>query len=470
MTLLNALDRQLTDELAAVPRSAPPLAVPDLPAAPDDAPPVAEPSEPLRRRALPTAAEVKRRARETTLRQLNRVIHRVGRTAAAREVISGVLDERTGGITQALDRIAERLAVLSGQVARVTADQGQSVADRINFSLMQNDVRAISGRVDEVLTEMREQERRLLELGMAFAPGAGLAGAAVRFAELREQINSIERRLRHAPAAAAIEGPATGSAAPSETVPGGPGVASELFNYVGFERRFRGDPETIIGIQVERYRDLLAAHSPVVDVGCGRAELLEVLQADGVSCIGVDTDSGMVAEARARGLDVRHTDVVAFLESVPDSSLGSVFSAHLAEHLDLDVLIRFLELSARKLKPGGVFIAETPNPASLIVLGNSYILDPTHVRPLHPSLLAFLCETAGFPQVRLEFYAPATSYQLEAVRDADGPDWLRTINANSDRLNEVLFGPQEYAVIATVPEQPAGVQPGPDTPAPHRSV
>jgi SAM-dependent methyltransferase len=205
-------------------------------------------------------------------------------------------------------------------------------------------------------------------------------------------------------------------------------------------------------MQTERYRDLLAAHAPVVDVGCGRAELLEALQADGISCIGVDTDSGMVAEARARGLDVRHTDVVAFLEAAEDHSLGSVFSAHLAEHLELDVLIRFLELSARKLRPGGVFIAETPNPASLIVLGNSYILDPTHVRPLHPSLLAFLCETAGFRQVRLEFFSPATSYQLAKIRDADGPDWLQTVNANSDRLNDVLFGPQEYAVIATTPE------------------
>ena len=40
--------------------------------------------------------------------------------------------------------------------------------------------------------------------------------------------------------------------------------------------------------------------------------------------------------------------------------------------------------------------AETPNPASLVVLGNSYVLDPTHVRPLHPSLMVFLCEGAGF--------------------------------------------------------------------------
>lgn len=462
MTLPDALDRQLTDELAALPRSAPLVAVPDLPpeTEPDEAP---EPRSPTpRRRSLPSVAGVKRRARDTTLHQLNRVIHRIGRTGAARDVVEHVVSERTGDVLGAVDRLEERLARLSAQVAAVTADQGESVADRINFSLMQNDVTAISGRVDEVLAEMREQERRLLDLGTAFAPGAGLGGAAVRFAELREQVNSVERRLRHAPAAAAIEGPATTAAAPprAATAPetpsaaaiGGPGVASELFNYVAFERRFRGDPETIIEMQTDRYRDLLAAHAPVVDVGCGRAELLEALQADGISCIGVDTDSGMVAEARARGLDVRHTDVVAFLEAAEDHSLGSVFSAHLAEHLELDVLIRFLELSVRKLRPGGVFVAETPNPASLIVLGNSYILDPTHVRPLHPSLLAFLCETAGFRHVQLEYYSPATSYQLDQIRDADGPDWLRTINANSERLNEVLFGPQEYAVIATTPE------------------
>ncbi len=472
MTLPDALDHDLTAELAGLSRSTGLLSS-DRPAGsptgggiantPTAAPTSAQAGRPRR---MPSVQGVKSRVRAQAVRQASRVILRLGQAGASRQLVEPFITERTAPLIGHVDDLGDWLATLSAQVAALTAERSQSAADRINFSLLKNDVIAISGRVDEVLAEMREQERRLLDLGMAFAPGAGLGGAAVRFAELREQINSVERRLRYAPAAAAIDGSAdaTPAAQPepivatdltaqgqASTVVAANSVTSELFNYVAFERRFRGDPEAILAVQTERYSELLSANRPVVDMGCGRAELLERLQSQGVECIGVDTDSGMVAEGRARGLDIRHTDALAFLEQASEHSIGSVFSAHLVEHLQLDVLIRFLELSAAKLKPGGVFIAETPNPASLIVLGNSYILDPTHVRPLHPSLLAFLCETAGFRDVRLEFYSPASSYHLSEVRDADAPEWVRTINTNTERLNEVLFGPQEYAVIATTP-------------------
>jgi hypothetical protein len=108
-----------------------------------------------------------------------------------------------------------------------------------------------------------------------------------------------------------------------------------------------------------------------------------------------------------------------------------------------------------KLRPGGVFVSETPNPASLIVLGNSYLLDPTHVRPLHPSLLSFLCEKAGFRDVRLQFFSPATGYHLPRVSldtQDDVPPWAIELSSAVDRgfaqLNEVLFGPQDYTVLA----------------------
>jgi hypothetical protein len=101
------------------------------------------------------------------------------------------------------------------------------------------------------------------------------------------------------------------------------------------------------------------------------------------------------------------------------------------------------------LRPGGVFIAETPNPTSLVVLGNSFILDPTHLRPLHPSLLTFLCEGAGFRDVRLRFHAPASDYHLPMIDEPDAPPWTKRINEAFAKLNQVLFGPQEYALIAT---------------------
>jgi len=164
----------------------------------------------------------------------------------------------------------------------------------------------------------------------------------------------------------------------------------------------------------------------------------------------------MAAEARDRGATVHATDAVSFLAGAAPRSLGAVFSAHLAEHLALSDLLALIELSASRLRPGGVFVAETPNPAALIVLGNSYVLDPTHVRPLHPALMAFLCENAGFRDVRLAFYSPASGYHLPLVTDPAAPPWVAQVNAAFTQLNDVLFGPQEYAVIATTPPDGAG--------------
>ncbi|MBN1096053.1 class I SAM-dependent methyltransferase [Blastococcus sp. TML/C7B] len=276
---------------------------------------------------------------------------------------------------------------------------------------------------------------------------------------------ALERRLRTAgttspppssPGTAAADLPPRPRPADGDA----PVLSSTLFDYVGFERRFRGDPDAILHTLVDRYAELLSDHQPVVDVGCGRGELLGMLAERGIEVIGIEPDPGMAAEARARGITVHEELAGDWLRSVPDGSLGAIITTHVLEHLELDDMIELLELAVVKLGPDSVFISETPNPASLIVLGNSYLLDPTHVRPLHPSLLAFLCEKAGFRDVRLRFYSPAEDYHLPMTElGEDAPEWARelagSVNKGFGVLNEVLFGPQDYAVIARTPPAPS---------------
>jgi SAM-dependent methyltransferase len=213
----------------------------------------------------------------------------------------------------------------------------------------------------------------------------------------------------------------------------------------------------------KRYADVLRDHQPVVDIGCGRGELLELLAREGIEVIGVEPDPGMAAEARARGITVHEQLAGDYFATVPDGTLGSVISTHVVEHLPLDVLVQFLEDSARALRPGGIFVAETPNPATLIVLGSHFIMDPTHEWPLHPDLLVFLCESAGFREVRAEFYSPADTMHLPLGAGGDGEDsaLARRVDEGFARLNHVLFGPQDYAVFATVGGRPA-VEAAPD--------
>ncbi|MGY1641365.1 class I SAM-dependent methyltransferase [Geodermatophilus sp. SYSU D00703] len=407
------------------------------PAATRDAPP------PARELARRLAGPARRAARTATRRIADRAYRRVA--------------ERVN--TRLKDMVREEVAA-DPTVGQLRELSSHGMLDEHRIRHQDESVRATQVNLELLKGELRHIQGVLDELGMAFAPATGLAGAGARFAELREAVHALERRLRNS---SLPSGPPAGSAdggAPPVPAPADgrrPEVlSSTLFDYVGFERRFRGDPEEILATLVDRYGDQLADHQPVVDLGCGRAELLGRLAERGVEVVGIEPDPGMAAEARSRGITVHEALAGDWLRSVPDGSLGSIITTHVLEHLELDDLIELLELSAVKLRPGGVFISETPNPASLIVLGNSYLLDPTHVRPLHPSLLAFLCEKAGFRDVRLQFFSPATGYHLPRIpleSQDDLPPWAAEVRTAVDegfaRLNEVLFGPQDYAVVAT---------------------
>lgn len=383
-----------------------------------------------------------------------RVAGLLARGIVARPELREVIDaERTATVSR-LDQLSADVELLRAEFTAAAgslhhARHVRSALDLIRAEGALDDVHAATVNLELVKAEMRTVVDRLEQLGQAIAPATGLEGVAARFSELRERVNALDRRVRHGETTA----PAAAAASPA-AVDGGtpPAPPVDRFDYVGFEARFRGESGSILSAQRDRYLALLAANPPVLDIGCGRGELLEVLAAEGISAVGVDLNAEMVAEARGRGLDAHHGDAVEWLRAQPEHSLGAIISVHVVEHLQLDPLIELLELAASRLVPGGILVAETPNPASLIVLGNSYILDPTHVRPLHPSLLSFLCERAGFRSVRLEFYSPAEGYHLPRLAlPADAPAWAASADEAFGRLNDVLFGPQEYAVVATTP-------------------
>ncbi|MDH3682320.1 MAG: class I SAM-dependent methyltransferase [Acidimicrobiia bacterium] len=368
-----------------------------------------------------------------------------------RRAIGPVLHEQVTPLSAEVQRID---AELSGPLnPRALAANIESLRDEVldqhqlsaNFELLRGEVldqHHLAVNLELLKSEVRGVQNSLEELGRALAPDVGLAGARMRFAELRDRVNTLDRRFR-----AAGQQEVTGDppGPPPDSPAGGAPIAG--FDYIAFERRFRGDSAEIMERTGERYVGLLADRGPVLDVGCGLGELMELLVAEGTDVIGVDTHEGMVREARERGLDVHCDDAISFLARQAPASLGAVVAIHVIEHLHVDQLVELLELAATRLRPGGLFVAETPNPRALAVLGNSYILDPTHVWPLHPGLVTFLCESAGFCEAELRYYSPGE--QLERVDDPDAPAWVSQLNAVIDRINDSIFGPQEYAIVAS---------------------
>jgi SAM-dependent methyltransferase len=288
------------------------------------------------------------------------------------------------------------------------------------FAAEQRRFNAAVLRLVDALSERVDAGRTAIEEGLG-----SLAGQERRSVELEERLTRLERRER-VPAAA------TPPAAPVVPAP------AVVPDYFAFESRMRGSTESIRDRQ-RPYVDGFREAAPVLDVGCGRGEFLMLLRDAGVEARGVDLDADMVAYARGEGLDVEQADAVEHLQGLEDGSLGGIFAAQLVEHLPAQTLVRLLELAAVKLRPGGVLVAETINPLSPLALRN-YYADLTHAQPLVPETLELLARQAGFGSVELRYLnAPE-----ERLVEPDDP----VIAANVSRLNELLFGPLDYAIVA----------------------
>jgi SAM-dependent methyltransferase len=225
--------------------------------------------------------------------------------------------------------------------------------------------------------------------------------------------------------------------------------------YPAFEDRFRGSEQEVRGrlaVYLPRVRGAVRADAGgprVLDVGPGRGEWLAMLAEDGVAAAGVDDNLPMVEHLRGRGLEVVHGDGTGHLESVPAGSLDVVTAFHVVEHLDLEALLGLLGAARRALRPGGLLVAETPNPTNLVMGACNFHLDPTHRTPIPPAQLEFLVRASGFGGVEVWPLHPKEDLDLSGLR-LDGVDAVAT-RTLAAALQKGLFGPQDYAVLAEVP-------------------
>jgi O-antigen chain-terminating methyltransferase len=213
-----------------------------------------------------------------------------------------------------------------------------------------------------------------------------------------------------------------------------PSNTALAFDYARFADRFRGSEEYVRNKQ-SFYVPQFAGCTEVLDIGCGRGEFLEVMTEGGIAARGIDLDDESVALCSAKGLHAERADLFTYLDSLPDAALDGIFSAQVIEHLPPERLPELVRLVAAKLRRGGVVALETPNPECLAIFASHFYLDPTHTRPVPPSLMVFYLEEFGFGNVEVHRMSPA----VETMPS------LSTIPAE---FREAFFGSLDYAVVA----------------------
>ena len=327
-------------------------------------------------------------------------------------------------LAEARQQVQDALAHTASQqqlaeVQQQLTEARQQVQDALAHTASQQQLAEAQQQVQEVLGDLRRQlfdhKRTLLDqqrrLGLLLEEARKRLPAPLNSEQLNAMLNEDEHRLDAM--------------------------------YATFEDQFRGTREDIkqrqrIYLPLIQQCQAGTDHAPVLDIGCGRGEWLELLRDQRLVGRGVDLNRVFVQQCLEDHLHVIEQDAIAYLRSLPHHALGAITGFHIIEHLPIRTLIALFDEALRVLQPGGVAIFETPNPGNLLVGSCNFYLDPTHRNPLPAPLSRYLIEARGFIRAEIIELHPFDA----GNHFSDGPP------ATMNRLNQHFFGPQDYAVVA----------------------
>ena len=418
-------------EISALPASDASPAAPPPAALPPDAPPGGpepggpEPEGPTPRGPLGLIGRTM--ARLGALYRQHSRHHQLQRRFSEIWGWAGETADRVHDLSRQIDALRLQLSALGDQHRALAAlNLTQAESQRVLHDQLEGRLARLDRAAVRIEGDLRFEHRRLARLIDAAGGGrpqdAGAGDAVAAGSRPAEPAHARPDRARPAALSAASE-------------------LSGRFAQ-GFEERFRGSREDIKGrlrVHLERVRGqpVVTPRHPLLDVGCGRGEWLELLAEAAVPAYGIDANPQIVDACRRRGLAVSRDDAIDHLARLPDGALGAISAFHVIEHLALEDMLRLIDEARRTLVPNGILILETPNPENLKVGALTFHQDPTHLRPLPPVLVEYLVSSRGFHEVELMRLHPYPASSL--------------VNEDSEaarRLNELLYGPQDIAVLA----------------------
>ncbi len=351
--------------------------------------------------------------------QMNATIEQVEAANARLEAyVDRFREELRAEYAPTLDDVVGARGLLAELAPQDPASAGAALRERLDHTLLHAEAMAAEAR-EQFATELGDV-RSTTRLTQA------LVERALQLSDLR-------------PAATDGSDPAPRHAAPAEPAFDHPVPSFDLL-YRAFEDRHRGDDQTITNLQEEDYLDLLVdlpnPELSIADLGCGRGELVRLLDRAGLRAVGVDANQGQLVEGDER-LFVE-LDLFRWLDRQADSSHRAVLAMHVVEHLPLDLQIRLVFEAHRVLAPGGLLVLETPNALSIGTAATNFWVDPTHHRPVHPAFLEFLATEAGFSGIELK---PLHPVPLHFRGGAIVPELV-------EDLDSLILGSGDMALLA----------------------
>ncbi|WP_295723831.1 class I SAM-dependent methyltransferase [uncultured Leptotrichia sp.] len=219
-------------------------------------------------------------------------------------------------------------------------------------------------------------------------------------------------------------------------------------DYLAFEDKYRGSEESIQKLQ-EKFVRLYAGKDNILDIGCGRGEFIKTLLNSGKQYVfGMDINPQMVEKCKKDGLSVELRDGVSYLYDNDNLNLGGIFSSQVIEHLKPSQIVKLIKGAYKNLQEGSPLILETINPMALVTQTMAYTLDLTHRQYVHPFTIEMLLKEHGFKKVEFIYSSPV-DIEAPVLKDNDmDPKELEKYNEKIRRMHEMLFGYQDYAVIA----------------------
>ncbi len=370
--------------------------------------------------------ELEKRVRniESRTENIENAMGNMGNAVGNMENAIGNMENAIGNIENTMADISNEISNLENRLEENHVWQLPERADILERNLQEHN--KLLGSHENILCTEFKEVRELLQI------------VSVEISNMKAEFADVHKMPEKSVNAGNME--SDSSSAPDVT-----SDEYQSIDYFDFENHFRGSREYVKNSQ-RIYVPYFANRKHVVDLGCGRGEFIELLMEHEIGVKGVDLYAPYAEYCKMLHLPVVHGDALCYLEQ--QDSVDGIFVGQVVEHISTGEVIKLCKLAFEKLEDGCYLIMETPNPTSLAIYTQSFYMDPSHKRPVHPRTLQYIAQKQGFSDVQILFTENSRMpYEIPRLSDKEeGRE--HEFDIAMQHVSELLYGSQDYAVIA----------------------